>query len=87
MKDTQFEAENTSEIQSHSQKYLDYIRAEEDKKAKREQQGFATMYSAAAMAGGFHEVGKPGRVVVAARTFCILFAFVVPNLLLIRLVF
>ena len=87
MKDTQFEAENTSDIQSHSQKYLDYVRAQEEKKAKREQQGFATMYTAASMAGGFHETGKPGRIVVMARTFCILFAFAVPNILLIRHVF
>ena len=87
MKDTQFEAENAPEIQSHSQKYLDYVRAEEEKKAKREQQGFSTMYAAAAMAGGWHETGKAGRAVVLARTFCILFAFAAPNLLLIRYAF
>lgn len=87
MKDTQFEAENATEIQSHSQKYLDYVRAEEAKKAKREQQGYSTMYTAAAMAGGFHEAGKPGRIVVMARTFCILFAFAAPNILLIRYAF
>ncbi len=87
MKDTQFEAENASEIQSHSQKYLDYVQAEKEKEAKRQQQGFATMFSAAAMAGGFHETGKPGRVVVWARNFCILFAFAVPNLLLLRVAF
>ena len=87
MKETQFDVENSTEIQQHSQKYIDTVNAINAAKKKREQQGYAAVYMATSMAGGVHEAGKPGPVVVAARTFCILFAFVVPNLLLIRYAF
>ncbi len=84
MKDTQFDLEKATEIKARSQKYHDAVRALDEAKAKREQQGFAAMYTAMGMAGGYHELGKPGRIVVAARTFCILFAFAAPNLILLR---
>lgn len=87
MKDTQFDVENSTEIQQHSQKYIDAVNAIEAAKKKREQQGYAAVYMASSLSGGVHEVGKPGPIIVAARTFCILFAFVVPNLLQIRYVF
>ncbi|WP_050928102.1 hypothetical protein [Aestuariivita boseongensis] len=87
MKDTQFDIENTTETRTHSQTYKDAVAAFEAAEQKREQQGYATMLMASGLAGGFHEKGKPGRVVVIARSFCILFAFAVPNLLLIRYVF
>lgn len=52
-------------------------------RAKQVQQGYGAMSIAVAMAGGYREGGKPGRVVTAAKLFCILFAFLVPSLLMI----
>ena len=86
MKDTQFEAEQTDLPETHSAVYHDAVRRLEDQRRRREQQGYGAMVIAAGMAGGFHAKGKPGRITVLARNFCILFAFLSPSLLLIKYV-
>ena len=84
MKDTNEPLGNSTHAGLHSKKYLDAVAKHEEKLRRREQNGFATMLVAASMAGGVHEVGKPGRVVRLARSFCILFAFASPSVLVIR---
>ncbi len=59
---------------------------EQDRK-KQVQQGYGAMSIAMSMAGGAHEDGKEPRIVTYARMFCILFAMLLPSLLLIRVVF
>lgn len=53
---------------------------------KQVQQGYGAMAIAMSMAGGTHEAGKEPRIVTCARMFIILFAMLLPSLLLIRVV-
>ena len=53
---------------------------------RQSQQGYGAMAIAMSMAGGAHEGGKEPRIVTYARMFLILFAMLLPSLLLIRVV-
>jgi hypothetical protein len=86
MKDTDFEHALTTDAPDYSATYQAGLRRIEADRHRREQRSYGAMVMAAGMAGGFHEKGKPGRIVVLARSFCILFAFLTPSLLLIRYV-
>lgn len=50
------------------------------------QQGYGAMAIAMSMSGGAHEGGKEPRIVTYAKRFLILFAMLLPSLLLIRVV-
>ena len=82
MKDTYNDAPSGSAVQQENTEY-NPVRAD---RAKQEQKGYGAMAIAASMAGGFHETAKEPRAVTYARMFCILFAMLVPSLLLIRVV-
>lgn len=58
----------------------------EKDRQKQVQQGYGAMAIAMSMAGGAREEGKEPRAVTYARMFCILFAMLLPSLLLIRVV-
>lgn len=53
---------------------------------KKVQQGYGAMAIAMSMSGGAREGGKEPRIVTYARMFCILFAMLVPSLLLLEVV-
>lgn len=53
---------------------------------RQSQQGYGAMTVAMSMAGGAREGGKEPRIVTYARMFLILFAMLLPSLLLIRVV-
>ena len=86
MKDTNFELERTVETDAFAARYEQAIHSIMLERKRKEMQGYAMMTVATAMAGGYEEKYKPGKAVVFARNFCILFAFLVPSLLLIRVV-
>lgn len=56
-------------------------------KQKRIQQGYASASVASAMAGGYRDKGAMPKAAVIARGFLILFAMLLPSLLLLRVVF
>ena len=51
------------------------------------QQGYGAMAIAMSMSGGAREGGKEPRIVTYAKMFLILFAMLLPSLLLLRVVF
>ena len=73
MKDTYTDADKFTETPSP-------LDAEREKQIRS---GYGAMVIAAGMAGGWRDGGKHGPVVQAAKLFCILFAFLVPSLLMI----
>ena len=86
MKDTNFELERITEADAFDARYQKALHSIEMEKKRKEMQSYGMMTLATAMAGGYEEKYRPGKAVVFARNFCILFAFLVPSLLLIRVV-
>ena len=83
MKETQ-RADTTFE---HSETYLNAVAKIADQKRQKEQRSYGMMLIATALAGGSQTAGQAPRIVVAARMFCILFAFLAPSLLILHVAF
>ena len=82
MKDTYTEHENAT-TETNGNPTLSPV---EKDRQKMVQQGYGAMTIAMSMAGGTHENSKEPRIVTYARMFVILFAMLLPSLLLIRVV-
>lgn len=86
MKDTYGDPLETADTHKFDERYEAAIHSLALSDRKRVQQGYASAAIASSMAGGYREKGELPKIVVLARGFCILFAMLLPSLLLIRVV-
>ena len=87
MKDLQAEAQVNEAETGHSAAYLQAVAQLAAERRRQEQSGYAVGVLLMGLGDDGDGPRKEARIVAWARNFCILFAFVVPNILLYITVF